>query len=143
MRSRKSETVRQRPGLARRPTRLWSVVSAFAHTPKRRPANPAEGQLASGRLRQIPPAFAHTSHNRRPKQPTTAFPHQNTLSPFINTRLVKLTEGNIMDGFLRGNDAVTFCAYFIVREGEIAERLQPQIKGLINCSTIGLVMMTK
>lgn len=63
---------------------------------------------------KIPPAFFRTSHNHRAKQPTTTFPHQNTFSSSISTQLVKLTQGNIMDGFLTGNYVVR-CKSFLKR----------------------------
>lgn len=86
------ETGLCRRGLAvvNRLTCLWSVLCSHSWC---RPANPAEGQLAYGRLHQVRPAFTHMSHNHRAKQPTTTSPHQNALSPFIN----------IMDGFFKSN----------------------------------------
>lgn len=96
-------------------TCLWSVVSAFYSHSKHCAANPSEGQLANSLLHpKIPPAFFRTSHNHRAKQPTTTFPRQNTFSSSISTQLVKLTQGNIMDGVLTGNYVVR-CKSFLKR----------------------------
>lgn len=81
----------------------WSALLLTLLTPS--------SQSLGGTAREQPPASNPSrflSHVPQPQSKTTTFPHQNTFSPFINTRLVKLTKVNVMDGFLKGNYVVRY-----------------------------------
>lgn len=97
--------------VADRLTCLWSVVSSFARTPNtvqpipRRDSWRTAACIKSLLLFLTRPTTTEQNNQQPPSITKILF------SPFISTQSVKLTKGNIMDGFLKGNYVVRYKSF--------------------------------